>query len=108
MSGEPKAIKILKSSGAGSNTYIYAEARTQYGEDAALAPGVILHTGVDTTGSEIYEVDLAPTTSANTFLLEPWTIVHVHRRDAAGDDLDDLRERCRGGARRCRTRARTR
>src|SRR5437867_3448324 len=48
--GLPKALKILKSSGGGSSTYIYAEARTQYGIDGSLTPGVIIHTGNDLDG----------------------------------------------------------
>ena len=38
--GLPKALKILKSTVGSTNTYIYAEARTAYGADSALAPGV--------------------------------------------------------------------
>ena len=33
--GLPKALRIFKSTTGSSNTYIYAEARTQYGADAA-------------------------------------------------------------------------
>src|SRR6185436_4484983 len=68
--GLPKALKILKSTG-GANTYLYAEARTQYGADADLQPGILIHTGADNDGSQIYEEDLLPSTSATDFILDP-------------------------------------
>jgi hypothetical protein len=69
--GNPKALKILKITGGGSSTYIYAEARTQFGIDSALAPGVIIHTGIDTDGTQSNEQDLQPTTAVTDFLLSP-------------------------------------
>ena len=67
----PKALRILKSTAGSSNTYIYAEARTRYGSDAALASGVLIHTGVDTDGTQSYSHDLEPSTSVTDFILDP-------------------------------------
>jgi hypothetical protein len=69
--GLPKALKMLWSSVAGVNTYIYAEARTQVGADSDLTPGVIIHTGVETDGPEGYEIDLQPSSSAIDYILDP-------------------------------------
>ena len=69
--GLPKALKMLWSSVAGVNTYIYAEARTQVGADSDLTPGVIIHTGVETDGRESYEIDLRPSSSAIDYILSP-------------------------------------
>ena len=69
--GLPKALRIFKSTTGSSNTYIYAEARTQYGADAALTPGVVIHTGVDTDGTQSYLQDLQPSTSVTDFILDP-------------------------------------
>ena len=69
--GLPKALRILKSTTGSSNTYLYAEARTQVGADASLAPGVVIHTGIDTDGTEIYLQDLKPSTSVTDFILDP-------------------------------------
>src|SRR6185503_5594102 len=60
--GLPKALRTLKSTTGSSNTYIYAEARTAYGADGALAPGVLIHTGVDTDGTQAYLLDVKPST----------------------------------------------
>ena len=69
--GLPKALRIFKSTTGSANTYIYAEARTQYGADAAVTPGVLIHTGVDTDGTQIYLHDLVPSTSVTDFILDP-------------------------------------
>jgi hypothetical protein len=69
--GRPKALKILKSTIAGTNTYIYAEARTQYGADASLAPGVLIHTGVDIDGNQSFLEDVQPSSSITDFILAP-------------------------------------
>ena len=69
--GNPKALEILKSSAAGSNTYLYAEARTQYGVDAALAPGVLIHSGVDTDGNQNLLQDVQPSSTTTDFILDP-------------------------------------
>src|SRR6185503_7154906 len=67
--GLPKALKMLWTSDAGSNTYIYVEARTQVGADAALGPGVVIHAGDDVDLAEIYELDLQPATATTDFIL---------------------------------------
>src|SRR5262249_22770965 len=69
--GRPKALQILKSSAGSSNTFIYAEARSQYGVDASLAPGVLIHTGVDTDANQSFIEDVQPSTSATDFILDP-------------------------------------
>src|SRR5258705_4266227 len=68
--GGPKALKIVRSTGT-SNTYIYAEARTQFGVDAGLPPGVVIHTGNDIDGSQIFEEDGEPTALVAEFILHP-------------------------------------
>ena len=69
--GLPKALRVFKSTAGSSNTYIYAEARTQYGADASLAPGVVIHTGVDSDGAQGYLHDLQPSSSVTDFILDP-------------------------------------
>jgi hypothetical protein len=66
-----KALKILKSSTSSGNTYYYVEARSQVGFDSSYAPGVLLHTGMDTNGNSAYQVDLDPLTSGFDSLLDP-------------------------------------
>src|SRR5262249_3380305 len=68
--GLPKGIEILKSTGT-SNTYLYAEARTQTGIDAGTAPGVLIHTGNDSDGNQSQLQDVLPTTTATDFILDP-------------------------------------
>jgi hypothetical protein len=69
-SAAPKALKILESvDGSGLRTWYYVEARTQTGFDGGVAPGVILHTGYEGSGREIYEVDLDPVTSTSDWRL---------------------------------------
>jgi len=80
--GLPKALRILKSTVGSTNTYLYAEARTQTGSDASLAPGVVIHTGVDNDGTQIYLQDLKPSTSTTDFILD------------AGQSVVGLRHRC--------------
>ena len=56
----PKALKILKSgTTAGSRTAIYVEVRTTSGFDANAAPGVLVHTGSESSGSTSNQIDLA-------------------------------------------------
>jgi hypothetical protein len=69
--GFPKALKILKSTLFGSNTYLYAEARTQTGIDATLTPGVVIHTGVDDDGNQSQLQDILPSTTSTKFVLDP-------------------------------------
>ncbi len=68
--GGSKALKIVRSTGT-SNTYIYAEERTKFGVDSGLPSGIVIHTGNDTDGSQIYEEDVQPTAAAADFILDP-------------------------------------
>jgi hypothetical protein len=68
----PKALKAVKSiDAAGARTWYYVEARTRYGFDASITPGVILHTGAENAPGSSYLVDLDPVTSTFDSLLEP-------------------------------------
>src|SRR6185503_5610286 len=68
--GGSKALKIVRSTGT-SNTYLYAEARTAFGIDAGVTPGIVIHTGNDTDGSQIFEEDVQPTALPADFILDP-------------------------------------
>ena len=67
----PKALEVFKSTSAGLNTYLYAEARTQHGIDTTLTPGVLIHSGVDTDGNQSFLQDVLPTTATSDFILDP-------------------------------------
>ena len=69
--GLPKALKMLWTSDAGGNTYLYAEARTQTGADAVLTPGVVIHAGIDVSAPDNYELDLQTATPTTDFILNP-------------------------------------
>ena len=70
-SGAPKALKVFRSSIAGGNTFLYAEARTQYGVDSSLAPGVLIHSGLDSDGNQNALEDVLPAAAATDFILDP-------------------------------------
>jgi len=62
--GTPKALKILKSTdSSGYRTWYYVEARAKLGADGSIAPGVVIHTGSESSGSSSYETDLQPSTT---------------------------------------------
>lgn len=67
MGGGTKGLKILKSvdQATGRKTWYYLEVRAQIGFDSNVAPGVLVHTGSESTGNSSYQKDLAP--SAPTF-----------------------------------------
>ena len=68
----PKALKILKGLDAsGKRTWYYVEARTKFGFDASITPGVLVHTGSESSPSSSYQIDLDPVTSAFDSLLDP-------------------------------------
>ncbi|MEO7888539.1 MAG: peptidase M11 [Vicinamibacterales bacterium] len=67
----PKALKILKSgTTTGTRTFYYIEVRTAAGFDAGAAPGVLIHTGSESSGSTSYQLDLSPNTSAFDSILD--------------------------------------
>jgi hypothetical protein len=69
--GAARALKVFKSAIAGGNTFLYAEARTQYGADSTLAPGVLIHSGVDSDGNQNALEDVSPASAATDFILDP-------------------------------------
>jgi hypothetical protein len=61
----PKALRILKSvDSAGKRTWYYAETRTRTGFDGGIAPGVLLHSGSESTGNSSMQIDLSPETTS--------------------------------------------
>ena len=97
--GLPKALRIFKSTAGSSNTYIYAEARTQHGADGSLAPGVVIHTGVDSDGSQGYLYDLQPSSPVTDFILNPGQSVTFRQRAARDGDGSVVRRQRRGPGR---------
>jgi hypothetical protein len=67
----PKALKVLKGVDSnGARTWYYVEARTKIGFDASIAPGVLVHTGSESTPSSSYQIDLDPVSSAFDSVLD--------------------------------------
>jgi hypothetical protein len=59
-----KALRVVKSvDSTGARTWYYFEARSKYGFDGGIMPGVVVHTGSDAVGNSSYEIDLDPVTS---------------------------------------------
>src|SRR5206468_13008170 len=69
--GGNKALKILAADGGpGMKKWYYVEVRAAVGFDSIIVPGVIVHTGAESSGNTSYEIDLAPTTTTFESLLE--------------------------------------
>jgi hypothetical protein len=67
-----KALKVLKyTDSSGGRTWYYFEARTKYGFDGSVAPGVVVHTGSDSVANSSYQIDLDPVSSSFDSLLDP-------------------------------------
>lgn len=62
MNGGTKGLKILKSVDptTGWKTWYYVEQRAKIGFDSNVAPGVLVHTGSESSGNSSYQKDLAP------------------------------------------------
>jgi gametolysin peptidase M11/alpha-galactosidase-like protein len=66
-----KALKIQKSVDAyGSRTWYYVESRQRVGFDGSLVPGVVVHTGSESTGNSSYQLDLDPKTTTFDSLVD--------------------------------------
>ncbi len=70
--GGSKALKILAADGGpGAKTWYYVEARAAVGFNSSIVPGVLIHTGAESSGNTRDEIDLAPATTTFDSLLEP-------------------------------------
>jgi hypothetical protein len=68
----PKALRILKSTDSnGYRTWYYVETRARLGFDAGLTPGVIVHTGSDSTVNSSLQLDMTPLASGFDAVLDP-------------------------------------
>lgn len=68
----PKALRVLKGvDSTGAKTWYFFEARVQVGFDGGIVPGVVVHTGSDSTGNSSYQVDLDAETSTFDSMLDP-------------------------------------
>lgn len=68
----PKALRILKSTDSnGYRTWYYVETRARLGFDSSLTPGVIVHTGSDSTVNSSLQLDMTPLASGFDAVLDP-------------------------------------
>ncbi len=68
----PKALKILQSTdSSGYRTWYYIEERTNAAFDSGLAPGVIVHSGSESSGNASFETDLLAGSTATSWILAP-------------------------------------
>jgi M6 family metalloprotease-like protein len=69
-SSNSKALKILKSVDSwGYQTWYYVETRAQSGFDGGVAPGVLVHTGSESTPNSSYQIDLTPSSTSVSWML---------------------------------------